>query len=146
MSDYRSMYDRDYIYAFDLNGRDHVVIIARVQAGELTAAGGRKSKKPIIFFEGKEKGFALNKTNGKTIAAMYGNDTTEWLGKRIVIFPTTTSMGGETVDCIRVRPRPPADDRGQARRPTRAQPPTTEQAQAPASDEERAAAIDRGEA
>ena len=104
---YKSMYDRDYIYAFDLMGRDVVVTIAKVVAGELTAAGGRKSKKPVVYFEGKDKGLALNKTNGKTIASLFGTDTDQWIGKKIAIYPTETSMGGETVECIRVRNKVP---------------------------------------
>lgn len=108
MADYRSMFDRDYIGAWDLGGKDVVVTIASVKAGELRAQGNRKEKKPIVYFVGKEKGFALNKTNAKTIAQLYGNDTTEWVGKRITIFPTTTTFGSDIVDCIRVRPRIPA--------------------------------------
>lgn len=107
MPDYRQYYDRDYLAAFDLNGKDATVTIARVEGKELTGSGGRKAKKPVIWFEGKEKGMALNKTNGKTIASLYGNDTTAWIGKAITIYPTTTSMGGETVDCLRVRPKIP---------------------------------------
>jgi hypothetical protein len=107
MSDYRTMFDRDYIGAWDLKG-DVTVTITSVEAKQLTAQGGRTSKKPIIHFDGKEKGFACNKTNAKTIAAMYGNDTAAWSGKRITIYPTQTQMGGETVDCIRVRNVVPA--------------------------------------
>lgn len=117
MADYRSMFDRDYIGAWDLGGKDVTVTIANVKAGELTSQGNRKSKKPIVFFQGKDKGFALNKTNAKTIAQLYGNDTTQWVGKRITIFPTTTTFGSETVDCIRVRPRiPQAQARSNGRR------------------------------
>ena len=107
MSDYRSMFDRDYIGAWDLSGKDVVVTIASVAAGELTGTGGKKAKKPIVKFEGKEKGFALNKTNGKIIAGMFGPDTTKWVGKRITIFPTMTSFGSEQMECIRVRPVEP---------------------------------------
>ena len=115
MTDYRGMYDRELIGAWDLEGHDRVVEIERVKAGELTGSGGRKSKKPIIYFKGKEKGLALCKTNGKTIAAMYGNDTTAWVGKRITIYPTTTSFGSETVDCIRVRPVVPQESRARGK-------------------------------
>lgn len=107
MPHWKSMMDRDYIFAFDLNGRDVVVTIARVEAGELMGASGRKAKKPIVFFEGKEKGLALNATNSKAIAGMYGNYTEKWIGKRITIYPTTTTMGADTVECIRVRPTIP---------------------------------------
>jgi hypothetical protein len=104
---WKSMTEREYIYAFDLNGRDVVVTISRVVAGELASTGGRKTKKPIVFFEGKEKGFALNSTNAKTIAGLYGNYVEKWVGQQITIYPTTTQMGGETVECIRIRPTAP---------------------------------------
>ena len=77
MPDYRTMYDRDYIGHFDLpGGKDITLTIKRVIGGELTAMGGRKSKKPIVHF--KEEGvkpFICNKTNSKTIATMYSNMT-----------------------------------------------------------------------
>lgn len=108
MTDYRGMFDREYIGAWDLPpNRDVTVTIERVKAGQLTTQGGRTAKKPIVYFEKREKGFVLNKTNAKTIAGMYGNDTTKWVGQRIAIYATTTSMGSETVECIRVRPKAP---------------------------------------
>jgi hypothetical protein len=107
MPHWKSMIDRDYIFAFDLNGKDVVVTIARVVAGELTGQGGRKSKKPIVYFEGKEKGLALNATNAKTIAAMYGHYTEKWIGKSVTLYPTTTEMAGEKMECIRIRPSIP---------------------------------------
>lgn len=107
--DYRAMFDRDYIAAFDLNGKDVTVTIARVEPGVLTGQGGKKSKKPIVHFEGKEKGFAINKTNGKIIAGMYGTDASKWVGKRITIYPTMTSFGSEQMECIRVRPTVPQE-------------------------------------
>lgn len=105
--DYRAMFDRDYIGSWDLNGKDVVVVIASVKAGELTSGGNKKSKKPIIFFKGKDKGFACNKTNGKVIASLYGPDTRKWIGQPIIIYPTQTQFGSETMDCIRVRNRRP---------------------------------------
>jgi len=108
-TDYRSMFDSEYLGAWDLVGRDVTVTIDRVVAGTLTGAGGRKSKKPFVFFVGKEKALALNKTNAKTVAAMYGADTATWPGQKITLYPTKTEMAGETVDCIRVRPGVPKD-------------------------------------
>lgn len=106
MADYRAMFDRDYIGSWDLPG-DVVVTISEVKAGEVVGNGGRKAKKPIVRFEGKEKALLCNKTNAKTIAALYGNDTANWVGKRITLYPTKTQMGGEEVDAIRVRPAAP---------------------------------------
>lgn len=107
MADYRTLYDSEFLYAFHLQGKEHTLEIGKVTGGELTGQGGKKARKPLIYFKGKEKPLALNKTNGKTVAAMYGTDTKGWLGKLITIFATTTDFGGKTVDCIRVKPGMP---------------------------------------
>lgn len=107
MIDYRTMFDRDYIGAWDLpDGRDAVVVISKVEAAVLNN-GKTKNKKPIIFMNGKEKGLVCNKTNARAIAAMYGNDVTKWVGKPIALYKTTTQVGNEIVDCIRIRNTPP---------------------------------------
>lgn len=108
MSDWRSMFDRDFIGAWDLSGRDAVVVIASVEAQTLVSQGNKKNKKPVLHFRGKEKGLALNKTNAKTVAALYGNDTSNWIGKAITLYATTTTFGHETIDCIRIRATAPA--------------------------------------
>jgi hypothetical protein len=104
--DYRTMFDSEYLGAWDLP-RDVTVTIATVKAGQLVGEKGRTAKKPIITFVGKQKGFAANKTNCKTIAAMYGTNTKDWIGKRITLYATTTEFGGKQMDCIRVRPQVP---------------------------------------
>jgi hypothetical protein len=97
------MFDSLYIGAWDLNGKEATVTIERVEAGTLIGSGGRKSRKPLVHFKGKDRPLALNKTNAKIIAGMYGADTAQWAGKAITIYPTKTEMAGETVDCVRVR-------------------------------------------
>lgn len=99
MAHWKSLMDRDFIYAFDLQGKDVTVVVTKVTGGTLVGEGGRKSKKPVAYFEGKEKGLALNSTNCKTIASMYGNDTDGWIGKKITLFPTVTTAP------MSVRPR-----------------------------------------
>ncbi len=110
MPHWKSMVDRDFMFAFDLQGKDVTVTIDRVIGGELTGPGGKKSKKPLCSFRESKSGkpLAMNATNCKSVAALYGNDTDGWVGKRVTLYPTTTQMGGETVECIRVRPKVPA--------------------------------------
>lgn len=106
---YRALYDADYWGSWDLENGDRTVTIKRVIGGELTGPGGKKSKKPVLYVEGSEKGIPLNKTNGKSIANMYGNYVTEWVGKPITLFKSSTRNpqdGGE-IDCIRIRPEQP---------------------------------------
>lgn len=111
MPDFRKMYDSEFLYAFDLDGKDVTVTIERAEAGTLVGSGGRKTKKPIVYFEGKTKGLALCKTNARTIAALYGNDTDKWKGQKITLFPTTTQFGPDTVECVRIRPHAPKESK-----------------------------------
>lgn len=109
MPDFRSLYDSNYIYAFDLKGRDVTATIGEVKAAKVKDTEGKEQKKPVLFFrEAKDKrGLVLCKTNGKTIAAMYGNLTEKWVGKRITLFATTCEAFGKQVECIRIRPLVP---------------------------------------
>lgn len=106
MPDYRTMFDRKYIGAWDLDGKDVTVRIARVKAESLVNKSG-SNKKPVIYFERSEKGFALNKTNAEIVAGMYGKNTDAWVGKQITLYPTQVNFGRSEVDAIRVRPAIP---------------------------------------
>lgn len=108
MSHYKSMYDDNgMLYAHDLAGKEFVLVIKHVAAGSVTGKKGRKAKKPIVTFANAKKQFALNKTNGKTIASLYGTDTTAWSGKSVTLYPAVTEMDGEQVECIRIKPSVP---------------------------------------
>lgn len=104
MVDFRTLYDKEHLGSWDLQGRDVTVTIEWVRQGKAKSKDGKEAKKPLIKFRGKEKTFLCNVTNGNTIAAMYGPDVKEWTDKRITLYGSTTSVGGATVDCIRIRP------------------------------------------
>lgn len=102
------MFDAKWLVAAHLQGRDATVTIESVRAGEIVGEAGRRDRMPIVKLRGKELPLGLNKTNCKTISAMYGNDTAAWVGKQITLFPTTCkAKEGGIVDCIRVRPSIP---------------------------------------
>jgi hypothetical protein len=56
-----------------------------------------------VWFSNSKKGLALNRTNNRTIRGAYGDDTTGWTGKLIVVFPTQTDFRGRMVGALRVR-------------------------------------------
>ena len=95
----------DYLKAGDLNGQDAEVVIAGIQMKDVG-----DDHKPVLSFQGKDQGLVLNKTNANNITSIYGDNTDNWMGKPIVLFPTTTDFGGKTVPCIRVRPAAQATD------------------------------------
>ena len=70
--------------------------------------------KPVLFFEGKDKGLVLNKTNSNTISAAYGDETDEWVGMEIVLFETMVEFQGQRKPGIRCfvppqKPQKPGD-------------------------------------
>ena len=103
MPDYRTMFDSEYLGSWDLQGREATVTISAVTTGNLVGLGGRKARKPILSFEGKEKGLCCGKTICRVIAAAYGTVTEGWVGKRVVLYVDKTTLAGEIVDCIRVK-------------------------------------------
>lgn len=97
------MFPHDYICAADLQGKEHELTIKSVSLAALQGEDGKKEQKPIVKFEGREKGMVLNKTNARVIAKRHGPQTTEWAGKKITVYPTTCKAFGETVECVRVK-------------------------------------------
>src|SRR5262249_10797846 len=59
--------------------------------------------KPVVYFNGKEKGVVLNKTNSYTIATAYGDETNDWFGNEVILFSVMTEYGGKHTPAIRVR-------------------------------------------
>lgn len=87
----------------DLQGKPRVVTIEAVGIEDIGDDGDRK---PVMSFQGMEKGFVLNSTNFDTIAEAYGEETDDWHGHKIELYPTTTDFKGKRTPCIRIRTAP----------------------------------------
>jgi hypothetical protein len=64
-------------------------------------------ERPIVYFDGHEKGLVLNKTNKETIKGLYGKETDDWIGNKITLFTTEVDYQGKQVMAIRVRMKAP---------------------------------------
>lgn len=102
--DMDQVFPSKYLKAEDLGKRSHEVTIASVQLEEMKDNDGGRSMKPMITFEGVEKGIILNKTNTETIKSLYGSESDDWIGQKIVIFPSIVVMDGVNKPCIRIQP------------------------------------------
>lgn len=98
-----------YVRGADLKSRDATVTISDIEPGhELKGSNGEKDTGLVLYFAETKKMMVVNKTNAKTIAGMYGNELTEWIGKRITLYPEHVSAFGSMHEAIRVRPKKPA--------------------------------------
>jgi glutaredoxin len=92
-----------YIKTEDLEGREITATIERVEIEVIKNDEG-ESNKPVVYFKNKSRGMVLNLTNFNSIADLCGQDSDEWSGKKISLYPTKTQLGSKTVPCIRIKP------------------------------------------
>jgi len=95
--DFDQLYPGRFIKAGDLTGKQVTVTITDIALDELEGDAGKKVK-GIISFKESPKQLCLNKTNGLCLRAMFGRKLSDWVGKRVTLFPS--SWNGE--DCIRI--------------------------------------------
>lgn len=113
---YETLFDKQYLRWFHLNGRPALVRIKSVRRDvQMTLPGGAKTKKACIDIElvqgnmTEVKPLVLNTTNAKSIAAIHGDKPSQWLGKEIVLYEDETEMYDRDLrknvkrQCIRVR-------------------------------------------
>jgi hypothetical protein len=102
---WRTFLDSEVIRYVDLDGREYTLQIKAVKKGKVTGSGGKASGKAIISFEGREKPLGAGAEVLAQIATLYGNDTRQWPGKWITIYPEpSVKYGGAKVGGVRVRP------------------------------------------
>lgn len=95
--------DSEWIRHADLAGKEVTLTITAVGVTEFKEKDGYVKKQPALSFQGTDKRLGLNVTNREAIKAAYGPETDNWIGKPLVLYPTTTPFGDDIVPCIRVR-------------------------------------------
>jgi hypothetical protein len=103
----QDIFPSKYVKASDLNGRTVTLTITKAVLEKL-GHGAEQETKLVLYFAKATKGFVTNRTNAMIVAAMYGNETNDWIGKRITIYPTRVKAFGTVQDAIRVREEIPA--------------------------------------
>jgi hypothetical protein len=81
-----------------------VVTIQQATFELLKSPEGKEQNKTVLYFNGAKKSLPLNVTNWDSCAEICGDDTDNWPGNKIELYPARTQMGGKTLDCIRIRP------------------------------------------
>ena len=141
MAKLSEMFPSKWLKASDID-QDYEVEIVEVTTDNI-GQGDQKEEKFVVHFQEFDKGLVLNKVNASMIAAQHGDDTDNWIGKKVVLTVEDVAYQGKIVPAIRVRRparptspmRKPLPSGKSAPRPTAAKP-TTEQAAADAAADE----------
>ena len=101
-----NIFPSKYLSAADLQNKDVVVTIDRVEMEEFDD-NGRKVTKPVVYFQESAKAMIFNKTNATTVADITGQANTDnWGGAQICLYSTMVQFGAKMTEAIRVK-RPP---------------------------------------
>jgi len=108
---YKRLMNTDYIGAYSLDeGKDLIVTISSVAQDEVTGDGGKKESLIVAQLK-DQKPFIINATNAKSITKVIGSPYIEdWSGKSVTLFVSTTRLGKDMVECLRVRDFAPKVD------------------------------------
>lgn len=102
---WKSLINPDYLGAYSLGDLEEMTVtIDFVQVEEVTGAQGKKEYCSVARLV-DQKPMILNVTNSKSIAKLYGQFIEDWSGKQITLYATTTRLGQDTVECLRIRPK-----------------------------------------
>lgn len=112
------LFPSNYLKCADLRGEPRTVRIIDIDPRHELKSQRGSDFKPAVTLEwpdGRkiEKLWVLNRTNANTIAAMYGNEAADWLGRLVTLIPARVPVGGKTSDAIRVKegiPKEPAQE------------------------------------
>jgi hypothetical protein len=92
-----------YLKASDLKGQPTTLTIKSANVAALKNMQGDTEDKLVLGFADQPKKLVCNRTNYDSIADLYGDETDQWPGKRVEVYPSKASLGGRSVDAIRVR-------------------------------------------
>ncbi len=94
-----------YLSGVDLPA-DATFTIKAVSLSDLEGENGKTERRGTIALLETDKPWLSNVTNSKCLAAMFGDETDRWVGKRVVVFQERVLAFGEWVPGVRVRGSP----------------------------------------
>jgi hypothetical protein len=97
------LFPSKYFKAADLGGKPTTLVIKATSVEAMKNMNGGTDDKLVVTFVNQTKGLVVNRTNYDAIADLHGDETDNWAGQRVELYPSKASVGGRSVDCVRVR-------------------------------------------
>ena len=97
-----SSFDKSkYLKAADLEKEKKFRI--KSATDEVVGMGDDKERKLILWFTNDDRGLLMNRTNIRVLRDAFGDTVDSWVGKIIVVYPTSVDFRGKLVPALRVR-------------------------------------------
>ena len=94
-----------YLKGEHLKGRKVTATIVELTIEE-THANGRAEDKPVLYFKESKRGLILSPTNQRTLRAMFGDEVTACIGKRVQLEAVPVRVAGRDTLPVRINPAP----------------------------------------
>ena len=91
-----------YFRASDFT-KEIIGTIGSVESAEFKNDDGSAAVKPVLHFQDLPQAFVLNKTNFTALSLMFGEDTKDWIGAKVGLYPSRVDFKGKTMPTIKVR-------------------------------------------
>jgi hypothetical protein len=101
------LYPGNFIKAGEFQGKAVTLTITTVKREMLSNGAGGEEGAVTVSFHETPKQFVMNKTNAVCLRAMWGDDSGDWIGKKVTLHPVKDDSGlSESGLCIRVKGSP----------------------------------------
>lgn len=99
------LFPRKYATGEDLAGKSVALTISHLRLEKMIPTPGTAPvEKWVVFFKEAQKGIVLSKTLAFQISKAVGSeDTDDWVGKKVVLYPEPVNVAGYTRTAIRAR-------------------------------------------
>jgi hypothetical protein len=94
-----------YFRASDFT-KEVVGTIEKVESAEFKNDDGGTAVKPVLHFENMPQALVLNKTNFTALSLMFGEDTNDWIGAKVALYPSRVEFKGKVMPTIKVKRAP----------------------------------------
>ncbi len=104
---YDQLFPGRFIKAGEMHDEPVTLTIADIALDTMEQEDGTEKQQPVVGFVEIKRQFALNKTNAQCLRAMWGDDTGDWIGHKVTLFPERDASGlSDSGLCIRVKGSP----------------------------------------
>lgn len=77
-----------------------------ISMNDTDGAAGKLKTKGVIYFAEVDRGWVTNRTNLECLAALFGNETNDWIDKRVTLYAADVRVGSKMDIGIRIKGSP----------------------------------------
>jgi len=94
-----------YFRASDFS-KEIICTVESVDSCEFKNDDGSAAVKPVLHFQDMPQALVLNKTNFTALSLMFGEDTNDWIGAKVALYPSRVEFKGNVMPTIKVKRAP----------------------------------------